>query len=186
MTAEAHERSGPLIVFDVETQNLFEDVGSRRNAHKLLLSVAVSYVADSNEYRSFTEATVAELIEQLFSARLVVGFNTIKFDYKVLRPYTDRRLNQLPTLDIFDHLYLRTGHRSRLETIAQETLGYGKLAGGKEAAAWWRAGEIEKLIEYCREDVRITYEVYQYGREHGAIYTRDARGRRVRVPIMWK
>jgi DEAD/DEAH box helicase domain-containing protein len=185
VTAGPPERKGPVIVFDVETQSLFEEVGGRRNAHKLRISVAVSYDAEKDEYRSFTEATAPELVDQLFGAGLVVGFNTIGFDYKVLRPYTDRRLIQLPTLDIFDHLYRRTGYRSRLDTVAQETLGTPKTASGKEAAAWWKAGEIDKLVEYCREDVRITYEIYRYGREHGAIFTRDSRGRQVRVPIMW-
>jgi DEAD/DEAH box helicase domain-containing protein len=185
MTSGSPERKGPTVVFDVETQNLFEEVGGRRNAHKLLISVAVSYDIERNEYRSFTEATVSELVEQLFGAGLVIGFNTIGFDYKVLRPYTDRRLNQLPTLDVFDHLYRRTGYRSRLDTIASETLGAHKSGSGKEAAAWFKAGQIDKLIAYCQDDVRITYELYRYGREHGAVYTRDSRGGRVRIPIMW-
>jgi DEAD/DEAH box helicase domain-containing protein len=181
----APERTSPLVVFDVETQKLFEEVGGHRNCHKLLVSIAVSLDADTGEYRSFTEATVPDLVDQLFGARLVVGYNTIKFDYKVLRPYTHRRLTHLPTLDIFDHLYRRTNYRSRLDTVASETLGVKKSGTGLEAADWWRTGQIDKLVEYCRDDVRLTYEVYQYGREHGAVFTRDPRGRRVRVPIMW-
>jgi DEAD/DEAH box helicase domain-containing protein len=179
------ERTGPLVVFDVETQNLFEHVGGPQNAHKLLVSVAVSYDVDANEYRTFTHDSASDLVEQLFGARLVVGYNTLKFDYRVLRPYTKRRMNQLPSLDLFDHLYRRTNYRSKLDTVASETLGEHKTGHGLEAYEWWKAGDVQRCIDYCREDVRLTYEVYRYGKENGAVFTRDPRGRRTRVAVMW-
>jgi DEAD/DEAH box helicase domain-containing protein len=179
------ETAGPLIVFDVETQKLFEEVGGPRNAGKLGLSVAVSYDVDTGAFHDFTEQNVGELIDQLFAARLVVGYNTLKFDYAVLKAYTDRRFNRVPSLDIFDHVYRRTNYRSRLDTIAFETLGVGKSGDGREAIVMWREGRVEELLAYCRDDVRLTYELYQYGKEHGAVFTRDPRGRRTRVPIMW-
>jgi DEAD/DEAH box helicase domain-containing protein len=176
---------GPLVVFDVETQNLFEDVGGSRHAHKLRLSVAVSYDADADVWRTFTEQTAPDLVDQLFAARLVVGFNVLKFDYAVLRPYTDRRFNRVPTLDMFDHIYRRTGYRSKLDTIASETLGAGKSGTGLEACKMWREGRIEELVAYCRRDVEVTYELYRYGKENGAVFTRDPRGRKQRVAVMW-
>lgn len=175
---------GPVVVFDVETQKLFEEVDGRQ-ASKLGLSVAVTYDADAGVYHSFTEETVSELVDQLFSARLVVGYNTIKFDYAVLRPYTKMKFNRLPTLDIFDHLYRRTGYRSRLDTIAEETLGTGKSGDGILACEMWRAGRLEELIEYCRRDVEITWELYRYGKEHGAVFTRNRSGRKIKIPVMW-
>lgn len=182
MTADA---AGPLVVFDVETQNLFKDVGGQRLARKLLLSVAVSYDADADAFRTFTEENVSELVDQLFSARLVVGYNTIKFDYAVLRAYTDRRFNRVPTLDIFDHIYRRTNYRSRLDTVAHETLGVGKSGSGLDAVEMWRDGRVDELVEYCKQDVKVTYNVYRYGKEHGAVFTRDPRGRKDRVAVMW-
>lgn len=177
--------NGPLVVFDVETQNLFSDVGNVRATSKLLVSVAVSLDADTGEFRSFTEENVGKLIDQLFGARLVVGYNTLKFDYSVLRPYTDRRFNRVPSLDIFDHLYRRTGYRMRLDTIAAETLGARKTADGCEAVEMWRDGRVDELIAYCTADVQLTYDVFRYGKEHGAVFTRDRSGRRTRIPVMW-
>ena len=179
------ETPGPLIVFDVETQKLFEEVGGARSAGKLGLSVAVSYDADTDAFHDFTEQNVDALIDQLFGARLVIGYNTLKFDYAVLKAYTVRRFNRVPSLDIFDHVYRRTNFRSRLDTIAFETLGEGKSGDGREAIVMWREGRVDELLAYCRDDVRLTYELYRYGKEHGAIFTRDPRGRRIRVPIMW-
>jgi len=179
------ERTGHVAAFDAETQHLFEQVGGPQNAHKLLVSVAVSYDVDAGTYHDYTHETAGDLVEQLFAARLVVGYNTLKFDYRVLRPYTTRRMNQLPSLDLFDHLYRRTNYRSKLDTVASETLGEHKSGDGLEAYEWWKAGEVQKCLDYCRDDVRLTYEVYRYGKEHGAIFTRDPRGRRTRVPVMW-
>ena len=176
---------GPVVTFDIETQNSFDEVGGRRFVHKLLVAVAVSHDDATGEYRTFLEPDVPALIEQLFAARLVVGFNLLGFDYRVLRPYTDRKLNLLPTLDIFDHVHRRTGFRSKLDTMAGETLGARKSSHGLESLKWWKAGEVDRVVDYCREDVRLTYELYRYGKEHGAVFTKDMRGHRVRVPIMW-
>ena len=33
---------------------------------------------------------------------------------------------------------------------------------GLEAIEWWRKGEIDKIIKYCLEDVKITKEIYEY------------------------
>lgn len=176
---------GPVIVFDVETQRLFQELGSARQPGKLGLSVAVSYNVDADTYHDFTEETVGDLIDQVFSARLVIGYNILKFDYPVLKAYTDRRFNRVPTLDLFDHLYRRTGYRSGLNTVAASTLGEGKTGDGVEAVTLWREGKIDELLSYCRADVRLTYEVYKYGLDHGAVYTRDRSGRKQRVAVGW-
>ncbi len=31
-----------------------------------------------------------------------------------------------------------------------------------EAVTWWKQGEIGKIKKYCKEDVRITKELYEY------------------------
>lgn len=177
--------SGPTVVFDLETQNLFDDVGGQRFTHRLRVSVAVSCDVESGEIRTFTEDSIGDLVDQLFGARLVVGYNILKFDYGVLRPYTDRRFNRIPTLDLMDHLYRRTGFRSSLNAVAGATIGAAKTADGLEAVEMWRDGRIDELAAYCRSDVEITRDVYLYGREHGAVFIRDRSGRRQRVPVMW-
>lgn len=176
---------GQIVVFDLETQNLFDDVGGQRFTHKLRVSVAVSCAVPSGEVRTFSEETVPALVDQLFEAKLVVGYNILKFDYAVLRPYSDRRLNRLPTLDLMDHLYRRTGFRSSLNAVAGATIGAAKTADGLEAVEMWRDGRIEELSAYCRSDVELTRNVYLYGKEHGAVFIRDRSGRRQRVPVMW-
>jgi DEAD/DEAH box helicase domain-containing protein len=139
----------------------------------------------TGEYKAFGEKEVAGLIDELFGASLVVGYNILKFDYRVLQAYTDRKLNRLRTRDLFDDLYRRLNFRVSLDSVAQATLGVNKLADGCQAVQWWRAGEIAKLTEYCREDVRLTYELYRFGQEQGHVLVPDKLGGKRRVPVLW-
>ena len=50
----------------------------------------------------------------------------------------------------------------KLDQIAQGTFGVNKIGDGLEAVAWWRNGEIEKIRQYCLDDVRLTKDVYEY------------------------
>ncbi len=62
-----------IVVFDLETRRSFQEVGGRHNIPRLGLSVAVTYSTADSEYQHYTEETVAELIEELKAADLVVG-----------------------------------------------------------------------------------------------------------------
>jgi len=174
-----------VVVFDLETQNLFSEVGGDRAAHLLKLSVGVTYNATTGQFRHYHEHEVEGLIDELFNAEIVVGYNIIKFDFRVLAAYTDRKFSQLRTVDMFDHLYRRLGFRVSLDSVASATLGARKIAHGCQAVDWWRAGEIAKLCEYCQEDVRLTHEVYRFGKENNHVLISQRSGGMRRVPVMW-
>lgn len=174
----------PILVFDLETQNLFEDVGGYQNTHLLRVSIAVTYNVTTREFKNYSEHTVDELIDDLFNAKLVVGYNVLHFDYRVLEAYTQRQLSQIKTLDMLDHLHRRLGFRVKLDSLAETTLGTHKEGTGLEAVEWWRSGEIDKLLSYCRKDVQITHDVYQYGKQHGCVWI-SSRGTKQKVPVDW-
>jgi hypothetical protein len=93
-----------IVYFDLETKYLADEVGGWDNIHRMELAVAVTYSTARGGFAHYTEDTVCALIEELSQADLVVGFNLLRFDYTVLRPYTTRDLHQLPTLDILRDL----------------------------------------------------------------------------------
>ena len=114
-------------------------------------------------------------------AELVVGYNIRGFDYEVLRAYTDEDLQRLPTFDIMYDLEERLGFRPKLDSVASATLGTGKSADGLQALEWWRLGEVDKIIDYCREDVRVTRDLYDFGKsETVGSRWRDSAARRAR------
>lgn len=81
-----------VIYFDVETQRSAEEVGGWDHVERLGLALAVTYDTRDNTYKTYDEASVTNLVEALSAADLVIGFNHLKFDYRVLSAYTNADL----------------------------------------------------------------------------------------------
>jgi len=159
------------IVLDLETKKSFDDVGGYHNTKDLGVSVTGVYSYDRDEYRAFRENEMDELKEWLLGADLIIGFNSKSFDFTVLQPYYKNfDLSKLPHLDIMEEVVFSLGHRLKLETIAQATLGRGKSGHGLDAIKYFNAGDWESLEKYCLDDVKITKEIYDYGMSHGYIW----------------
>ncbi len=174
-----------IVVFDLETQYAADEVGGWRNIRDMRLAVAVTYNAVEDVYRDYTEQEVDRLIATLRGADLVVGYNVLRFDYEVLRAYTTEKLAQIPTCDMLDDLYRTLGWRVSLDAVATATLGETKSADGLQAVRWFRQGQLDKVIAYCRRDVEVTWQVYQFGQHNGYVQYRDRRWRVHKVPVRW-
>jgi len=174
-----------VVVFDLETQRSFDEVGGRTQMHKLGVSIGVAYRYDTDEYLTYDEEGVPALVELLQSAELVVGYNHVGFDFEVLRGYSDADLRSLPSCDLMLHLEERLGFRPKLESVAVPTLGGGKSADGLKALEWWRQGEIDKIAEYCREDVKVTKELYDFGKRNRCVMVSRFGGKARKVEVDW-
>jgi DEAD/DEAH box helicase domain-containing protein len=159
-----------IVVFDLETQYAADEVGGWRNIRDMRLA---------------SEQEVDRLIATLRGADLVVGYNVLRFDYEVLRAYTTEKLAQIPTCDMLDDLYHTLGWRVSLDAVATATLGETKSADGLQAVRWFREGQLDKVVDYCRRDVEVTWRVYQFGQHNGYVQYRDRRRRVHRVPVQW-
>lgn len=176
-----------IVVFDLETQNLFEDVGGRNNIGALKVSCAVTWSTARAGFTTYWEKDVPALVDELKSAGRVVGFNIKGFDYEVLRPYVpNERLQFLPTLDIMDDLFHTLSFRVSLDSVARATLGGTKSADGIQAVTWWREGKLEVLADYCRVDVDVTRRIYEFGCENSFVYYLSRLGSRQKVAVKWK
>jgi len=175
-----------LVFFDIETQNLFADVGGRDPA-RLRVACAVTWSTVRSDFAVYWERDVPGLIDELKSAGHIIGFNIKRFDYEVLRPYApNERLASLPTLDLMDDLYRTLGFRVGLDSLASATLGINKTADGVRSVAWFRAGELDKVAEYCKADVDITRLVFEFGRENGFVCYLSRLGGKQKVQVNWK
>jgi len=179
------QRDRSVVVFDLETQRSFDEVGGRSQMHRLGVSVGVAYRYDTDEFLVYTEDRIAELVELLQDAELVVGYNIRGFDFEVLRGYTDVDLQSLPTLDLMYDLEDRLGFRPKLESVATPTLGTGKSADGLQALEWWKRGEVDKIADYCREDVRVTRDLFEFGRRNRCVMVSRFGGKPRRVEVDW-
>jgi len=175
------------VFFDLESQNLFDDVGGRGNIDKLKVACAVTYSTEKNDFTVYWEKDVPALIAELKSATKVVGFNLQGFDYLVLRPYSpETRFASIPTLDMLLELQKTLGFRIGLDSIASATLGATKTADGIKSVEWFRNGELEKVAEYCKADVDITRRVFEFGRDNGHIFYKSRLGSKLKVEVKWK
>lgn len=175
------------VFFDLESQNLFEDVGGRGNIDKLKVACGVTYSTEKNDFTVYWEQDVPALINELKSATKVIGFNLLGFDYLVLKPYSpETRFASIPTLDLLLDLQKILGFLISLDTIASATLGATKTADGIQSVQWFRNGELDKVAEYCKADVDITRRVYEFGRDKGYIFYKSKLGSKLKVEVKWK
>lgn len=175
------------VFFDLETQSLIQDVGGRQNIRDLKVACAVTWSTEKNDFSVYWEKDVPALIAELKSAAKVVGFNLINFDYQALQPYSpETRFASIPTLDLLLDIQKILGFRLSLDTIAGATLNAVKTADGIQSVEWFRAGEMEKIAEYCKADVDITRRVYEFGRDHGYIQYKSKMGSKLKLNVNWK
>ncbi len=174
------------LFFDLETQKSFQEVGGRENMKLLRVSVAVTFSTATNDFKSYTEKEVPALIADLKAADRVIGFNLLGFDYQVLKAYTSERLSDLKTLDLLDDIYNKLGFRVGLNALASATLSANKSADGLLAIQWFREGKIDQLIAYCRDDVAITKQLFEFGRDNGYVVYPDRNRRKQKVNVAWR
>lgn len=173
------------IVLDLETKKTFDEVGGQHNRHLLGVSLVGIYSYNRDAYRAFKEAEFAELLDILKNTELVIGFNSKSFDLTVLQPYfKDYDLMSIPHLDILEEVVYALGHRVKLESVAQATLGHGKSGSGLDAIYYFKSGDWENLVKYCLDDVKVTKEVYDYGLDHGYIWYPNA-GNKEKIVARW-
>lgn len=176
-----------FVFFDLETKNLFQDVGGRDNIEKLRVACGVTWSTQTNDFSVYWEKDVPALIEELKSATKIIGFNLRGFDYLVLQPYApEMRFASLPTLDLLFDLHKILGFHISLDSIASASLGAAKTADGVQSVEWFRAGELDKVAEYCQADVDLTRRVYEFGRDNGHIFYKSRLGSKLKVDVKWK
>jgi DEAD/DEAH box helicase domain-containing protein len=160
------------ITFDIETKNLFSDVGSNDPA---ALDISVVCIHDSltDTYTSYLEKDFPRLWPILEQADMLITFNGDHFDIPLLNKYYTGDLTKIKSLDLLVEVRNSLGRRIKLDTLAEATLGKNKAGHGLEAITWWQNGEIDKIIKYCIEDVKITKELYDYAIKNKKLLYKD-------------
>lgn len=174
------------IVLDLETKRAPSNWGERDLA-SVGVSVVGTWFSANDQFRIFRESEISsELAPLLKAADRTIGFFITKFDLPVLQSYVDFDLRELPVLDIFDDVTAKLGHRVSLASLAKATLNAAKSGHGLDAVRWFEEGNWEKLEEYCTQDVRLTRDLYHYGRDKGhLLFESFVDGKTVSVPVSW-
>jgi DEAD/DEAH box helicase domain-containing protein len=160
------------IVLDIETRNIFQDVGSN-DPRDLDISVVCIYDSETDSYQSFLQEDFGKLWPILENADMLITYNGDHFDIPLLDKYYPGDLTKIKSLDLLKEVKNSLGFRLKLDSIAQATLGHGKSGHGLEAITWWKNGEIDKIIKYCIDDVKVTKEIYDFAMKNGHLKFKD-------------
>ena len=160
------------VIFDIETKNTFEDAQSNDPAD-LDVSVVCLWDSESDKYLSFLEDQFDDMWPYFENADLIVTYNGKHFDLPCLQPHAPLDLSAIKHVDLFEKMNKVTGKKLPLNGIAQSTLGIAKSGHGLDAIAWWNAGEIQKIIDYCIQDVKVTKAVYDHAFENKELKYQD-------------
>lgn len=161
------------VIFDVETQKLFSEIGSFDPAD-LGISIVSAYertVDDgqqeiSGHMHSFWEHELPDMWKHFSGAQRIIGFNTVKFDIPALKHYAPTGFEKLPHFDIMKVIRDVLGFSLSLNHLASHTLGQQKTDVGVHAVEYWKKHDEEslsKLKSYCEADVYLTRDLYDFG-----------------------
>ncbi len=170
------------VVLDIETRNTFQDVGAY-NPSLLQVSLVGCYFYETDTYESFLEEDLPKLWPRLERADRIIGYNLVGFDYPCLQTYYSGDIMRLPTVDLLMEIEKKIGFRVKLDDVAHATLGVGKSGSGLMAVEYWKKGEIDKLRDYCLQDVKVTKDVYDFALQNGFVRFNERSGTMRDVPM---
>ncbi len=159
------------IVIDIETQTGFGEVEG--GIKGLRVSIVVIYQYETNQFRAFREEELSGLWPILENADRIIGYNSIHFDVPVLNNYYAGNLLDFPQLDMLRVVKDSLGTRLKLDDIAKATLKIAKSGHGLDAVKWFQEGNWDDLIKYCKDDVEITRDVYEFGKKNKQLFYND-------------
>jgi len=181
------EKEELVAIYDLETKRSADEVGWD-NIDLMYMSVGVVHLLPEDETLTFFEDEVEGLVDILSKRDRIVSYNGLHFDNKVLSFYTKEDLGQYPNTDMMLDINEALGRERSLplDNVACATLGgRGKSADPLQVFDWYRDGELDKIKDYCVNDVIITKDVFVYGRVHGEIYFTNRNGKRILTPVNW-
>lgn len=174
-----------MLFLDVETQNDWQ-VGESFKVENLKISYVGVIDYETREEFDFWEEDMEKLSDMLKGTDKVVGYNSISFDIPVIANYLGEDIKNIPQIDLMVAVYKKIGFRPKLDDLTNATLGHGKIGSGYDAVKYYASGQLDKLKEYCLEDVRITMELYDFGLKNGFVKYYDRGGFIRTTEVDWK
>ena len=96
-------------------------------------------------------------------------------------------------LDILLYIKEKLGFRLRLDGVARATIKASKSADGLDALKWYKEYKdtgnklkLQKIADYCTQDVRVTRDLYLYGRQNKFIYYETKSRNLEKLTVDWE
>lgn len=176
-------------VFDIESLKTADEVSGWGNKHKMGIAVLCLKDLDSGEEfvisDSYPGAIPLNKLYGFVENNTLIGHNIMAFDWKLILEYFYRNGFDIK---VKTNLIDTKVGRMSLERITRALFDTKKIMDGSLAPIEWRKGveEKTKVVEYCKDDVQKTYDVFKYGYKNGYIkyYTVDGNDIRT-INVEW-
>lgn len=149
-----------VIYLGIRTEKSANEVGGWSNVNQMGLRDGLIYDTTTRKFSHFTKSEVADLFAILQTADLVVGFNQLNFDYKVLSAYVDKDLETLPNFDMLTYIEQTLNFRVQRENLVKNTLGISKN---------------EKTYINIKDKVEMTKKLFAHGCREGYLLYENKR-----------
>ena len=151
-----------VIYFGVSPQKSAAEVGGWSNVDKMGLKDALTYDTTTRRYHNYTKSQITDLINHLQTADLIVGFNQLQFDYKILSSDTDTDLEALPNFDMLSKIEGTLNFRVSRDNLAQNTLGEPKHSK-ERVTLGKRIDTTKKLFSHGCKEGTLFYHSDRFG-----------------------
>ncbi|MCC7289687.1 ribonuclease H-like domain-containing protein [bacterium] len=172
-----------MIFLDIETKAVENFDFSKLNEFQISYTGVID---DNGNEVDFWEEDIPKLKPILEATDWIVGYNSISFDLPVIANYLGTEVNELPQIDLMVAVHKQIGFRPKLDDLVSATLGRSKIGKGLDATIYWANGELDKLREYCMEDVRLTRDLYEFGKKNGYVNYYDKQGFVRQTKVDWE
>lgn len=183
-----------IAVFDCEIKKRIEDCSNGWKSHdEMGISVLALYDYLTGRYRVFGDENQSEALQILLGYDFVVGFNTVGFDWKLVRATWPTKLQRKSRdIDILREIWLSLGLNPdrfdpkthggyKLDDVAFETIGMRKSGDGAKAPILFQDGKMAELFDYCLEDVRIERTLFEFAATYGYV-VRNGQRMSLKIP----
>ncbi|HLL61246.1 MAG TPA: ribonuclease H-like domain-containing protein [Candidatus Nitrosocosmicus sp.] len=170
------------VVLDLETKYTFRTTSDHK---KLGISVVGLYDYADSQMKCFCESELGDLYKILENSSLIIGYNINSFDLPVLQGYYYGDVTQFKTFDLLDDIRMKLGRRLALNDLIKATLNKGKSGHGLQAIELFKQNKMEELKQYCKDDVLLTKELFDYGCKNREIYYLTEKGKTT-IQVSWE
>lgn len=81
-----------------------------------------------------------------------------------------------------DHFRKETHGGYGLDAVASATLGASKIGYGGDAPKWYQAGKIQKVVNYCADDVALERDLTDFIDKYGYVVVKRTRDEIIEIP----
>ncbi|TVL97720.1 MAG: hypothetical protein CV087_22085 [Candidatus Brocadia sp. WS118] len=181
-----------MLIYDIEILKAISGKNEERLPHidycegwhdhaNMGISCICAYDYVEDRYRVFAFVNHFDEFRELIAKRdIIVGFNNIGFDNKVMvHAGFDSDVLSAKSYDLLQQIWIGEGLEDHfvypthigygLDDVCKANFGVSKSGHGASAPVQWQRGEYGKVIDYCLNDIRLTKRLLDHVIAHGCI-----------------